>query len=543
MRRTDSTSTGAGLPSRLVALFKARLPAAGDERGSLPMVLIVMLVGLSLSAVLLTIMLAQSRVTVYTDTHMRSLSAAQAGVNVMVGKIREATSNGAGDPSRLPCAPATSPVTGVADSQSLMSYRVSVNYYIVDPVQDAAAIPMACVPGLGTFYRTSLMDIVVPRYAQITSTGLDSSRPASSSGASARRTVVTTYVVKTTNSNVAGGQLRVYPVSTDTGSLQLCMDAGSTNPAEGVVVTMQACSTTSPVAAQQEFSYRDDLTLQLNTSITSQFSNGLCLATAGPGEPKIGDVVYLTACNALGSPPYNQQWSFNDSGAFEASNPGTASSGNLSGRCMSVASRTIGRTVVIDRCDGDVSSPTQAWEPTPSVGDGAAAAPQLVNFQQFGRCADVTGQNVAANHLIAYPCKQNPLASAVRWNQKFEFDPSTGWLFTITPDNTKYCMFSPRTEGGWVRMTQCLNPGWVNGVDASQLLWDSKGSAATTPYSQRYTFVDSSSDQARCLSIAPTSDAAPWDYIVVATCDGSTAQKWNADANLTTTTLQNTQER
>jgi hypothetical protein len=40
-----------------------------------------------------------------------------------------------------------------------------------------------------------------------------------------------------------------------------------------------------------------------------------------------------------------------------------------------------------------------------------------VNYQQFGRCLDVTGQNVSATHLIAYPCKQNPLATAVAWNE------------------------------------------------------------------------------------------------------------------------------
>ena len=176
------------------------------------------------------------------------------------------------------------------------------------------------------------------------------------------------------------------------------------------------------------------------------------------------------------------------------------------------------------------------------MGDGAAADPQLVNFQQFGRCLDVTGQNVNANHLIAYPCKQNPLASAVKWNQKFTYTSSTGFLSTTT-GGVDYCLYSPQTEGGLVRVTQCNNPSWVAGVTASQLKWTSLGSSSALPYAQRYTFVDSSTSATRCLSITASLDAAPWYYIDVATCDGSSAQKWNANPALGRTVIQNTVEK
>jgi Ricin-type beta-trefoil lectin domain len=503
------------------------------------MVMLVMMVGLAVSGVLIATMLTQDRVTVYTSSHMRSLSAAQAGVNVLVGKIRAATSTGQGDPSKLPCATSTTPVTGAVDSQAKMSYSVYVTYYVVDPAQNPPPQPMLCVPGAGTYDRGTATS--VPRFALITATGRDSTY--ASNGASQGRTLVTTYVMKTINSNVAGGQLRLYPVGGV--SSELCMDAMSTTPAVGAAVTMQPCSTTVPIAAQQQFSYRSDLTLQLNTSITGSISNapnGLCLATSANalGVPSAGDPVVLLACNALGSPPYNQQWSFNDSGAFEASKSVSSTTGVLSRLCMTVASNTI--TVLLAGCTDGTYSPTQAWVPSPNVGDGAAAPPQLVNFQQFGRCADVTNQDVNSDHLIAYPCKQNPLPTAVAWNQKFQFDATKGWLYT-TYGGTQYCLFSPRTEGGWVRATQCAAPSWVAGVSASQLVWSSLGSAATTSYTQRYTYVDSSN---RCLSIAsppPGSASGPWYYVVVAACDGSTVQKWNADADLTSTTLQNTQEK
>ena len=516
-----------------------------DERGSLPMVLFVMMIGLAMTAVLIPTLITQDRMSVYSSTHLRSLSAAQAGVNVVVGKIRAATADGVGDPSALPCAPSTNPLTGAIDSQGKLTYRTYVRYFVIDPVQNPSATPMLCVSGSGTYDTAT--GTYVPTYAEITSTGTDSTYAGSSnSGASLGRTLTTTYVFKTSNRNVAGGQIRIYPPG-NASTNAFCMDAGSTTPAAATVIVLAVCSTTTPVAAQQQFSYRSDLTLQLNTSITSAYANGLCLATATTsGAPVSGNTVYLSACKALGSPTYDQQWSFNDNGMFQASNSNSASTGSLPNLCMSVTSQTLGRQVTLLGCSYDgqgTSSTTQAWIPSPSVGNGAAAAPQLVNFQQFGRCADVTGQNVSADHMIAFPCKQNPLASSVAWNQKFTYSASTGWLSTTT-GGTQYCLFSPRTEGGRVRLTVCSTPSSVAGVTASQLVWSSLGSAATTPYAQRYTFVDSSTDDTRCLSITapPASDSAPWYYIVVASCDGSTAQKWNADASLGATTLQNTRE-
>jgi hypothetical protein len=521
-----------------------RLAADRDERGSLPLVMVMIMVGLAVSAVLIPSIITQDRSTVFDRTHMQSLSAAQAGIDVILGKIRNATTSGAGDPSQLPCATSSTPITGSVASAGNGAYRVYVTYYVADPVQYPSTTPMLCASGAGTYDTTT--GAYTPSYAQITSTGTVSTSSISNGG-SKGRTLTSTYVFKTTNSNVAGGQIRIYPPSSSTGASPMCMDAGSTTPAAGAVVKLQPCSTSSPVAAQQQFTYRSDLTLQLNTSITSSYANGLCLDTAtSSGSPVSGNTIFLAACSALGSPNFSQQWSFNDNGEFQASNSSSKTTGVLPNLCITVTDQTAGRQLTLASCNVDgqgVSSPMQAWIPAPSVGDGAAAAPQLVNYQQFGRCLDVTGQNVSATHLIAYPCKQNPLATAVAWNQKFTYNATSGWLYT-TYAGIQYCVYSPRTEGGYVRMTQCSNPGWVSGVTAGQLVWTSKGSAGTVPYAQRYTFVDSSSTATRCLSIAapPASDSAPWYYITVATCDGSTAQKWNADPTSGATSLQNTHE-
>jgi hypothetical protein len=523
-----------------------RLRRRRDEGGSLALVMVIIMVGLASSAVLIPTMITQDRTTVYSNTHMRSLSAARAGVDIIVGQIRAAITGGAGDPSELPCATSTVPVVGSVDGANTGSFSVYVTYYVVDPVLNPAATPMICVPGAGTYDPST--GAYVPVYAQITSTGVDGAVGSTRNGGSLGRTIVSTYVFQTTNSNVAGGQIRIYPPNSSLGTSSMCLDAGSTAPGAGTVVTLQPCSTSSPIAAQQQFSYRSDLTLQLAPAITPSFVNGLCLDTSTVlGGPVSGNTVFLAPCFPLGSPKYSQQWSFNDNGEFEASTLTSASTGILANLCITVIDQSTGRQATLAACGYDgqgISSPAQAWVPSPNVGDGAADAPQLVNFQQFGRCLDVTGQNVSADHLIAYPCKQNPLSSAVAWNQKFTYSSSTGWLSTTT-GGIQYCIVSPRTELGLTRMTQCNNPSWVAGVTAAQLVWTSFGGSATLPYAQRYTFVDSSTTATRCLTIAPppATDSAPWYYIVVATCDGSTAQKWNANPTLGRTLLQNTVEK
>ena len=44
---------------------------------------------------------------------------------------------------------------------------------------------------------------------------------------------------------------------------------------------------------------------------------------------------------------------------------------------------------------------------------------QFVNYAELGRCLDITGQDVNANHLIDYPCKQAPNSSSRRSTSMF----------------------------------------------------------------------------------------------------------------------------
>lgn len=559
---------------RIFGAVRDRYPHLDDDRGSLPMALLLIMVGMALAAALLPTMIVQDRATVFDGSRLDNLAAAQAGVDAVVGKIRASTTTDSsgtvsGNAAGLPCTTATNPIAGPVNSVGRARYSAVVSYYTVDPVANPNATPMKCVTGYGTYDTTT--GVFVPSYAQITSRGTDGTTATSTTGASIGRTITSTYLFKVSNVNILNGQIRLYP----SGSTNYCIDAGQAVPAIGAAVVMQPCSTSTPPLAQQLFAYRSDLTIQLSSSVTTANPNGLCLdfntGTTNPAPAgAAGNPVRLSQCLAVGSSnvPYSQQWSYNDNGGFTASKSDSASTGNLSGQCMAVGPQTVGASVVLAAC-GDGST-TQYWLPAPSVGAGGAVYPQLINYQQFGRCLDISGQDVRADKEIAYPCKQNPqlpYPTAVLWNQKFTYDPQTQFLYTTYPNGTKYCLYSVETEGGFVRLTQCSNPAWIStqndGVTSTgvptpslaQLQWTNPGNTITnpsnataTPYPQRYTFVDASTDATRCLSIAdPTGVANPviggqWDYITTAACNGSTAQKWNADPSLGTPSLQNITE-
>ena len=508
--------------------LRRRLPRPGDDRGSMPMLLMVMIVGMVLGALLVPMIITQDRTTRFDTTRVQALGAAQAGLDSAVGQIRAAVDDeGIGNSAALPCGPISGAVNGVGAA----AYTVSIEYFTADPTTNPATPTMTCSAGHGTYDGST--GVLTPSYARLTSTGTDG--PAVN-GATTGRTLVSTYVFKTSNTNISGGVIRIFP--SDSSTTEFCMDAGSATPAVSTIVTLDVCSNTMPPIAQQVFAYRTDLTLQLLSSITATVPNGLCLDTAKPATA--GNTIVLNACTALGSPTYSQQWSFNDNGAFQAALSTTRTSGTLASVCMNVASQVVTQQVNLATCAGGTSNPAQAFIPAPSVGAGAAAAPQLVNYQQFGRCLDVTNQQVSSDHLIAYPCKQNPNAGAVAWNQKFasNVSPGTvGQLYTTT-GGTNYCLTSPNTIGGWVVVKPCT----TTGADAPKQKWIAYDGDHSLSYSKEYTVTDSSSTPL-CLGLTPGSTPTTWYTIDVESCDGSTEQKWNADPNLSVSTMRNTLER
>jgi hypothetical protein len=454
---------------------------------------------------------------------VHALDAAQAGINVMLGQVRAANVDGVGTSTLLPCTGTSGKVNGTGDA----TYSVKIDYYMSDPVTNPTAAKMGCVAGYGTY--DPVTDGFTPRFARITATGRDGT---SQRGSTRGRTLTATYLFRTTNSNIVGGRIRIYPASST--SAELCMDAGSASPAAGTVIALQPCA--SPPKDQQVFAYRSDLTIQLLSSISGTNVDGLCLDTQD--APTNGRTIYLAKCQPLGSiSTYTQQWSFNDNGGYTAALPTSAATGALSSQCINASSQSAGTQLTLANCSaGNTSSPTQAWIPAPAVGAGAAEAPQLVNYYEFGRCLDVTNQNVNSDHLIDYPCKQNPYPNAVAWNQKFTLPVvtgtnKTGTIYTTT-GGTNYCLTSPGTEEGLVVVIPCT-------AGNARQQWTVYNGNAALPYSAKYQIVDSAG---RCLGLRAPVGSEVWSSIDTETCTGATEQKWNATPNLGSAILQDFDE-
>lgn len=529
---------------------RIRRPRPADERGSMAMLMLVVIVGLMLSALIVPIILAQNRTTQFDTTRVRALGAAQAGIDVALGDLRAALPSVVGGSSQLPCASTSSPIAGrVAASTSApgsVAYNVSVDYFPFD----ASGVPnmSAKMPCSGTY----LSGTTTPSYAMLTSLGIVNGPTVNGCPASVApaycRTLVTTYVLRTDSGN-PGGVIQLTPATT--GSAALCMDAGSA-PAVNSGVVLQICSKTNPPIAQQVFAYRGDLTLWLPSSV-STYPNGLCLdINSTATAPVAGDAIVLKACVAAGTtPPSTQRWSLNALAEFEASLRSSQTNGVLAALCMSVANPSASLPVGLAACSSTAYDPQQVWRPAPSVGAGAAGLPsstisgrrvsQLVNYNEYSRCLYVTAQDVTTNHLIDYPCTQNPWSGAMKWSEKFSvrsipagLKSVNGQIYTTPPPlGLNYCLTSPGTSGGYV--TIALTCG-----SSPLQTWTMYGGDKSLPYSTKYTIRDSSSP-ALCLGLTARYGAESWSAIDVEPCTGAAEQKWNAPSSLSII-LQNTSE-
>jgi hypothetical protein len=200
-------------------------------------------------------------------------------------------------------------------------------------------------------------------------------------------------------------------------------------------------------------------------------------------------------------------------------------------------------------CAGTTEEDVTSFRPSSAVGAGGAGpgSEQLVNYQQFGRCLDVPGDNPGDDkyHLtpmIAWPCKQAPDPSLIDGNQRWTLPvPAPGatsatGVIRVTLTNRKsakntYCLQSPVAVGGYPSLVPCP----ASGTLPSRMAWTVFEN--TGAYVTSYRIQDASG---RCL--APTDqNATPTDFygggdkiskIIVVQCGASTLQKWNAPPNI-----------
>jgi hypothetical protein len=415
-----------------------------------------------------------------------------------------------GDSRKLPCGPAS----GSVNNAGIARYWVAVEYFVLDPVTEPypSEKAMSCVSGFGTFDPNS--GATTPGFARFTSTGTVG---AATNGSTAGRTLSATYVFRTSNANILGGLLQI------SGAAALCMDAGSPTPPADSLLQLQPCDASTPPAAQQVFAYRTDLTVQLLSSITPANPAGLCLSSVSTAA--LGYAVRLVLCGVLGHADYSQQWSYNDSGQYQAAQSDSATTGVLPNLCMNVPTQLANQRVVVGPCGS-------GWIPSSSVGPGAAALPQWINFGEFGRCLDITNQDTSHAFLIDYPCKQNPFPGAKTWNQLFAAPAIPAGQASVTGAITtnNRCLTSPGVDGQYVTLKTCDGLPWQ--------AWTIYGGDKTLNYSTKYTLVNGS----LCLGLSAPNPEMVWSTIDVETCTGATEQKWNAVPNLLNSTLMNTHE-
>jgi hypothetical protein len=485
-------------------------PGPAGDTGSIALALLLALVGITLTALLVPVVLTQLTTTRTYVKRSHALNAAQAGMDVALAHIRAANDGiGNGVLGQLPCGPFSGSVVAGGPR-----YRVTISYLATDPRGQTdvwvAANDMNCLSGGGVGSTPSFASLRAEGDDQVTGAFV------------ARRTLRATYEFQTTNQNIAGGRIHVYQ-----GNPDLCFDAGSTSPAAGTNLQMRTCDAQSRA---QTFAYTDDLNLVLVSSKTTSQPLGMCLDAA----PTSGTLVTFQPC--VSPAAARQRWSLNDSSHFQ----GTTDGVNLNSLCFRIQTpNTSGSFVVLGACGS-------SFAPEAAVGAGAAGASsgQLVNFSQFGRCLDVTEfwNWVTYGYLINWPCKQAPSATQVGQNQRWTLPAigasgasSADRIYTLVqdPNLIRWCLQSPGSvaAGQYVRITTCP----LVGALPQNLRWTVYGD--TGAYATSYQIKD---DYGYCLQ-ATDQNATPADLypygsqvakIIVRTCNGSTLQKWNAPPNI-----------
>jgi Tfp pilus assembly protein PilX len=539
-------------------------------------------------------MLQQVTPTNLVKKQIRTVDAASAGMQAALGQLRNTSTSGAGDLTKLPCSdpsdsggvqllvgsPASSvsvagdQITGTVETTALSTnegtYRTVIAYYSTDPTSHEndpdtswwSANAIGCKAGLVKS---------VPTYAFIQSFGAG----AGINGLSASegdRTQHAIYQFSTTTTNIAGGRLAEFNSGAQD---SMCLDALNPEPAVGTQPEFEQCQAAGLL--QQTWEYRADLTLQYG----GDTSLNLCIQNMG-GSPTSTGAAKLEPCSTSGSGttyPYanntqqEQEWPFDDNGQLQAPN---SSGGVGAGICLGGVGVTTSTpaaanaALVVANCSGSSKDYT-SWNPDAQVGAGKSGSnttgipgsptQQYVNYALFGRCLDVSGQNFA-NHLIAYPCKQAPDTTTLTWNQIWHFQTvsgnygifytncsanASGCVGGSTSTGEKDCLASPGTLNGAVYGVKC-----PSGTPPSNELWDPTGSSSGS-YPSEYLLINQSDGLCMAADPGTLEPTSGITEIVVTDCSGQDVPtgaansnylllKWNAPALPPTPGLGNIQE-
>lgn len=505
--------------TRLRDAIVARVRGDHAESGAaLLSAILFMVIMAGISVVLLSTVLGQIVPSTLAQRNTKTIYAAQAGVQASLAMLRSASKTDGGktfgDPTKLVCS-----LTGSVDAQNNgLSYKADITYFTVDPSKTASPTPMQCT-GLGVSGQ--------PKYAKISSQGIAAPVAGVSSTPTGSRYLSAIYTFKITNINIPGG--RIFD-----GNNNYCLEAISATVGSKVKFTSKGnCAKAKD--ALQLWIYDKDYEIKLASTISG--STPLCIT--GPQNKNDTDTqnATLTKCAAQ---QWNQLWSWMGSYTWQGQQPDITkgySSYYLAG------SFAEGNYLQV------TTTGSGTFNPTSAVGPGAASINtyQIVNYLEFGRCLDVTKEDINFAHMISYPCKQDPSGLSdssgghpgtknLNWNHKWYYTepvaPATSLTQTISVNvdgdaTKKQCLETPDPSAPNPTIYPIFNP-CVAGSNLQK--WTRVKDTGT--YANSYLFVDS---LGRCLSVGTNpndlfGDPPTISKIVVATCDNSLAQKWNAPA-------------
>ncbi|HMK99347.1 MAG TPA: hypothetical protein VK428_04090 [Acidimicrobiales bacterium] len=539
-------------------------------------------------AVVLTVLLSLIAATIMTGaigqlqlgsnatSRNGELEGALGGVQSMVAEIRAAATDGYVLTNELPCTGNSSNLNGLTNTSDSSSFTVSVQYQ--DETPSGSYTSVGCTqgsgptaPAAGNFLARAVVTSCSP------ATACPVSPTSAPTGAGWRR-VVSTYDFDTGYANLPGGLIYSY-------SGKECLQAvynNGTNANNGV--SLDVTTTCSTVNLFEEFDYTSNwnLTIELQgQQYCIQDPEDLSPASSSP-------VPLTTSCGSAGGAA--AQWGVNDVGGIQGVETTGSPAGQPNGYCLANPDSTDEAlanpepaTVESTDCDSGFDN-TATWQLSPEVGAGGAQAPsgeifgsqtdQLVNFEQFGNCTDVTNQSTTGGgtvngttyvFLIDYMCKQFPdTTDYPAWNQRWYFKCLTncsgsgnpvGAIYTIN-GSSDYCLQSPLEKASsypnaYVYVSggdgdpagDTCNLGSLSQPNDDDLLWtEDLGNAGLE---SEYTLTD---NDGYCLEANTANEQKPsgnndaFATIQVDTCNGSWEQKWNAPPLLATSQIANTHE-
>ncbi|OJF16075.1 RICIN domain-containing protein [Couchioplanes caeruleus] len=493
-------------------LRRGRQRAAGPygDSGSMPMAIMVTIVGLGLTAAISPVVVNTISTTRTAGLRTESIDAATGGLDAALAQFRSSVIGPIGaEVGSLDDLPPCE-IAGV-DPATGLRYRATITYYGPPEEGDdeSTALPLDCPP------------TEVPTRAVLTVTGSGVAGADLTEGAPNTRTVQATYKFRSKTQNISGGAIPLASPATN----PLCMDGGE-NPAPGTAVWMRRCKENG--SDEQRFSYTTNLNIKLMSSESTDYPEGLCLDAGSP--QRSGNAVVFQKC--LGRQA-RQQWSLDNSSMFR----GTSDGVTLNNFCINAEDAGITSRLVLGGCSGATNRNVFRPEAKAGAGMASAATGQLVNFQQFSRCLDVTNHNPNWPYMIVWFCKQAPDGN-VSWNQQWSLPALAtsketavpGRIRTAGSGNPGYCLRRPDSNNGYVTMVSC--PA-TDARPPAALLWTMYGETGNAV--TRFSVVDSNN---RCLSPTDLKVSSPDTHtdgtakVIVTTCSKAWLQKWNAPPSL-----------